>query len=1037
MIGFFARHPVAANLFLIAGLFLGLSAIGGMERETFPEFSASRVSITVAYPGATAQDVDQEICQLLDDSLRAVTGLDDMTCQSVPARASASLTMAEGGDITQFFNDIFSDVAALQDLPNGAEEPSVSIAGRTEQIALLAVSGLASDEALVRYAGDLAADLASLSGVVSATLRGVSTLEYRVHLDDVALQRYGLSPKDVADAISKRSTSSPLGTVETAAENYSLRIDGRQRSVADLKKLTIIEGSAGDTVRLSDVANVTLALADAALRSEIEGRQAAIITLNKTSDGDAIEAYATVESYLAKLRTQIGGDLELTIINNSTEVISDRITLVLKNALQSLALVFIIMCLFFSLRDALWISMALPFSFLLGLFIMDALGVTINVISVLALLMSIGIIMDDSIVIAENIDKWRDTLPPKEAAVKGTSEVMVGVVSSFLTTAAVFGPLMFLSGEIGSILKVIPIVLLVTLFASLIEAFLILPNHLSHAAPRTGDTRKRVIPRLLDALCDRGIVPLVTFMTRWRYATLGATIGAFILCIGLVTSGQVRLIGFPQTDADTLEIRISLTPGLQFDQTQSAVAKVLAGVEQMDARYTPGTNSAVPLVERVLVEYGRNSDVSNNGPHTATVTVDVLTSDARNVTSAELLSAVKEFAGAIPDLSQINYTTNSMTPGGSDIDISVMSQNLDDLAAASSELLNAMAARSDVRSVYSDFTLGQNEVQLTLTAYGSSLGLTTSGLSEQLRTSFTGTTTDTFRVGQTGFDVVVSQPDVAESLTALRALPVTLPSGEQAALSRVAEISEASTFSQITRENGLARARIVGEIDRNVQIANGISEIALKQLAPDIAATYPNVTFSIGGATESQAETQGSIFNALALGLVVVYLVLAFQFRSYVLPIFIMTSIPFALIGVILGHLAIGIDLSMPSIIGFASLAGIVVNNAILFVTFFEQNARDTNHVSAAVEAMRRRFRPVFLASLTTFIGLLPVVFETSPSLVTIVPVVVSVAFGVLASLVLVVLVFPAVLAAYFDFANVERWIEGGRPTPEKGKSPS
>jgi HAE1 family hydrophobic/amphiphilic exporter-1 len=351
--------------------------------------------------------------------------------------------------------------------------------------------------------------------------------------------------------------------------------------------------------------------------------------------------------------------------------------------------------------------------------------------------------------------------------------------------------------------------------------------------------------------------------------------------------------------------------------------------------------------------------------------------------------------------------------------------------------LNAMAARSDVRSVYSDFTLGQNEVQLTLTAYGSSLGLTTSGLTEQLRTSFTGTTTDTFRVGQTGFDVVVSQPDVAESLTALRALPVTLPSGEQAALSHVAEISEASTFSQITRENGLARARIVGEIDRNVQIANGISEIALKQLAPDIAATYPNVTFSIGGATEGQAETQGSIFNALALGLVVVYLVLAFQFRSYVLPIFIMTSIPFALIGVILGHLAIGIDLSMPSIIGFASLAGIVVNNAILFVTFFEQNARDTNHVSAAVEAMRRRFRPVLLASLTTFIGLLPVVFETSPSLVTIVPVVVSVAFGVLASLVLVVLVFPAVLAAYFDFANVERWIEGGRPTPEKGKSPS
>ena len=249
-----------------------------------------------------------------------------------------------------------------------------------------------------------------------------------------------------------------------------------------------------------------------------------------------------------------------------------------------------------------------------------------------------------------------------------------------------------------------------------------------------------------------------------------------------MTSGQVRLIGFPQTDADTLEIRIALTPGLQSEQTQGAVAKVLAGVEEMDARHTPGTNGAVPLVERVLVEYGRNSDVSNNGPHTATVTVDVLTSDARNVSSAELLDTVKAAAGPIADLSQINYTTTSVTPGGSDIDISVMSRDIDDLAAASSELLTALAARSDVRSVYSDFTLGQNEVQLTLSAYGSSLGLTTSGLSEQLRTSFTGTITDTFLEGQTSFDVVVSQPDVAESLTALRALPITLPSGEQAAL---------------------------------------------------------------------------------------------------------------------------------------------------------------------------------------------------------------------------------------------------------------
>ena len=1033
MISFFARHPVAANLFMIAGLFLGLNAIGGMERETFPEFASSRVTVTVAYPGATAEDVDQDICLVLGDGLQAITGLEEMTCQSVSGKATATLTMVEDGNITQFFNDVFSQVSAIQDLPDEAEDPSVAIQGLTEQIAVLAVSGLASDAALVRYADELATELAALPGVATAMVRGISTLEYRVDLDDRALQRYGLSPREVADAIAVRTASSPLGTVETEVENYSLRIDGTRRSVADLKGLTIVESSTGGVVRLSDVADVSLVLADEALRSEIDGKQAAIIALAKSAEDDAIEAFAVVDAFLTDLRAEIGGGLELTIINNGTEVISDRISLVLLNAVQSLVLVFIIMCLFFSLRDALWISMALPFSFLLGLFVMSLLGVTINVISVLALLMSIGIIMDDSIVIAENIDKWRDKLPPREAAVKGTQEVMAGVVSSFLTTAGVFGPLMFLSGEIGAILQVIPVVLLITLAASLVEAFLILPNHLSHTPARNASGQERLIPRMLVAFCDRGVVPVVMMLTRWRYATLGMVVGILIVTLGLVTSGQVRLIGFPETDGDTLEIRIAMTPGLQTEQSQSAVNAVLAGIDKMDASYTPGTNGGVPLVQRVMVEYGRNPDVSNNGPHTATVTVDLLTSDERNVTSAELLAAIKDAAGPIPDLSQINFSTNSLTPGGSDIDISITSSNLADLQGATSALLAKLSARNDVRSVYSDFTPGQDEVRLELNAYGRSLGLTTSSLSDQLRASFTGTTTDSFSVGETRYDIVVSQTDVADSLHALRALPITLPSGAQTALSQVTNIVERPTFAQITREDGRARAQIIGDINRTVQTATGISEIILTDYAPEITQLYPDVSFVTGGATESQAETQGAIFGALSIGLVAVYIVLAFQFRSYVMPVVIMTSIPFALIGVILGHLVIGIDMSMPSLIGFASLAGIVVNNAILFVAFFEEHAKGGDHVTAAVEAMRRRFRPVVLASTTTFIGLLPVVFETSPSLVTIVPVVVSVAFGVLASLFLVVLVFPSVLAAYFDFANVDRWIDGAasRREPE------
>ncbi|MEM7717629.1 MAG: efflux RND transporter permease subunit [Pseudomonadota bacterium] len=1023
MIAFFARHPVAANLVLIAGLFLGLMSVGGMERESFPEFSASAVSVTVAYPGATAEDVDEGICLVLNDSLQAINDLDELSCQSVSSSAVATLSMAESGDITQFFNDIFSAVSAIQDFPDDAKEPAVAIVARSEQIAMVAVGGLASDEALVLYADALAAELASLPGVASAAVRGISTLEYLVQIDDTALRSYGLSPKDVADAISVRSMSSPLGTVETTGMNFSLRLDDVRRSVPDLNALTVVETSGGGIVRLSDVATVSLSLADPDDQSELDGDTVAIIALNKTKADDALDAFAAVDAYVSEVNARYGGNLQLSVINNSTQTISDQITLVLENAVQSLVLVFVTMCLFFSLREAFWISLALPFSFLLGLFAMNALGVTINMMSLLALLMSIGIIMDDSIVIAENIDTWRAELSPKEAAIKGTEEVMSGVVSSFLTTAGVFGPLMFLSGEIGAVLQVVPIVLLITLTASLIEAFLILPNHLSHSGEGPRQQKKRLMPRLLEHFNERGVVPLTRFLTRWRYLTLGCVLGVLILTVGLITSGTVRVVGFPETEADTIVARVALTPGLQIPHTQAAVSKIVVGVERLDRDFTPGTQGGQPLVERILVEYGQNADVSNNGPHTATVTVDLLSNDTRNVSSAALLAAWREGTGAIPDVSQLNFTTSGASPGGNDIEISLFSQDLDQLHAASAEVLRRLSARDDVRSVYSDFTFGQPEIELKLNTFGRSLGLTSDALAGQLRTSFSGTETDSFSEGETVYDINVEQTNVASALGDLEAFPITLSDGEQVSLLRVADIVENRSFAQITRENNRARARIIGELDRGAQTANGISAIILTDYAPEVMALYPDVLISIGGAADEQAEAQASILSAFAIGLVMVYLVLAFQFRSYVLPLFILMSIPFALIGVILGHLAMGIDISMPSLIGFASLSGLVVNNAILFVSFFEKHAVATHYVNAAIEAVRARFRPVVLSSFTTFIGLLPVVFETSPSIATIVPVVVSVAFGVLSSVFLVVLVFPAVLAIYFDFANLDKWL--------------
>ncbi|MEO0917613.1 MAG: efflux RND transporter permease subunit, partial [Pseudomonadota bacterium] len=716
---------------------------------------------------------------------------------------------------------------------------------------------------------------------------------------------------------------------------------------------------------------------------------------------------------------------EITVINNLADLVAERLTLIVENIAIGLVLVFATMWLFFSLREALWISAALPVSFLGSLFVMSVLGITINMITLIALLMAVGLIMDDSIVIAENIDKWRRKAPPLEAAAKGTMEVLPGVLSSFITTACVFGPLMFISGELGQILRFIPMVLLITLAISLIEGFLILPHHLSHSGGTDHlPTKQRPAERALDWVKERMVIPLATALVQLRYLTLGTVIAGLILCIGLVSSGTIKLIAFPSTEGDTVVARVALTSGIARERTVETVEQLLEGLEKVNAELTPETAENAPLVERVLVQYAVNADVTDNGSHTATITVDLLESSLRNVLADDVLAAWRDAAGPLPDVVQISFSQSELGPGGLDLDVELLGRDLVELEEATGVLLADLLAREDVTEAFQDFYGGRDEIQITLNEYGYSLGLTPQSLSAQLRTAFEGTETDNFREGASSRTVRVQLADTLASVTELEGFPIVLPGGAQTNLSTVAELISATSYPNVTRKNGQAVARIQGKIDRSVTTSTAISGIILTDLAPKLAQTYPDITVKIGGATEEQQASQQSIAVSLGIGLIGVFMVLAFQFRSYSLPIVVLLSIPFALIGTILGHWGLGMDLSMPSLIGFASLAGIVVNNAILFLTFFQSNLRGDDYVAASLDAVRDRFRPILLSSATTFVGLLPIIFDSSPQVQTLVPLVVAVAFGLLAAMVLVVLVLPSVLSIYFDVFSVRAWME-------------
>ncbi len=1022
MVSFFVRHPVAANLLMVLVCILGVSVVSNIERETFPAFTASRVGVSVAYPGASARDVDEEICSPLEDALTGLDGLTDLECLSLDGRASATAELADNGDITQFYNDVFSAVSGINDFPTDAETPSVEIQARSDLIALIAVSGITGKQGLVEYSDELAGRLLSLPGVAEANVSGITDRELRVVFDVTTLRRYGLSGRDIVDAINARSLTQPLGSADLSSSSLVLRYADVRRSVADLEDLIILQKSTGGVVRLGDLAEVHIVDSDENVESFIDGDQAAIISISKSRDDDAIRVFDAVSALLDAERAAYPDPFKVTVINNLSEVVEERLILILQNIAIGLILVFGTMWLFFSMREALWISATLPVSFLGTFFLMSVFGLTINMITLVALLMAVGLIMDDSIVIAENIDKWRHRVSPVEAAARGTLEVLPGVMASFLTTACVFGPLMFLTGEMGQILRLIPMVLLITLSLSLIEGFLILPHHLSHSGGTPDDQDPKRAVRLLEQFKEGVVLPAAGWLASVRYLTVGAVIATLMLTVGLIASGQVKVIGFPASESDTIVARISLTSGINRDRTVQTVDQLLEALAKVDAELTPGTTGGVPLVERVLVQHAVNSEVFDNGSNTATITVDLLESSLRNVKANDVLLAWRQAAGPVPDLVQSSFSQAEMGPGGLDLDVELRGRDLAVLEAASNELLNLLVARDDVTEAFQDFYGGRREFRLALNAYGYSIGLTPQDLATQMRNAFQGAETDSFRSGQSTMAVRVQLGDTVASLTDLELFPISLGNGEQVALSQIAEMALTSGYPTITRKNGKAVAHLQGKIDNKATTSAQISAVVTDELAPKLLRDYPGIEIGIGGATEAQNESQSSLMTLMLLGLIGVYLVLAFQFRSYTLPVVIMFAIPFALIGTILGHWGLGLEISMPSLIGFASLAGIVVNNSILFLTFFQTHLEGEDYVAAALNAVRARFRPIVLSTSTTFAGLIPIIFDTSPQVQTMVPLVVSVAFGLLASMVMVTLVFPSLISIYFDMFSVRSW---------------
>lgn len=1020
MIRWFAGHPTAANLLLILLLAVGLLAVPNLKRETFPDYRPGEVSIEMKYRGATAADVEDQICRRLHDALSGVDFLDEFNCVAQDNLASATATMEGDGDIARFLDDISTEVEAITDFPRRADPPVVRELHRSNPVAAMAVGGDMPLSDLEDYAKTLEDRLDRLPGVARVDIQGLSQRQWQIEIPREVLGQYGLSAHQLAGILARQNIDMPLGRLETPDQDIQLRFTDQRHTLRALRDVVVVSGADGAELTLGQIATLRETPEREEAKIRFDGRRALVLEVHKTLRDDALDVMNGLQTVIKNERHRLDGDVSLTLTQDTTSIVRDRLQMLVENGVMGFALVMLVMSLFFRPRPALWAVLGLPVAFLGAFAVMGLAGLSLNMITLVGLLMAIGIVMDDAIVITDSIATHaRTAANPREAVVAGTRSVLAGVVSSFLTTAAVFVPLAFLVGELGEVLKVLPVVLVAALAASLIEAFFILPHHLKGSIDRLQadpsrwragfEHRFEQFRERVGRLVDAGI--------RWRYAVLGGVLVLLLGSGGYLAGGHVGSEALPEIDGDVLEARILMPQGTPLARTEAVASRVEKALRDIDERLTPEQPNGASLVRAIQVRFNHNPSAREAGAHVATVFVDLLGAEGRSLSLNELTAAWQDEIGDIPGLLSLIIQEPGFGPAGIPIEVRLQGENLDELKAASLELSEHLNGYKGVYNVIDDLRPGKPERRLSLAEGAHGLGLSTEEVATQLRAAMLGEVSDTLRIGQRDVEILVRHAEKdRQSLDDLQDLTVQLPEGGRVPLEVVAHIDKARNWARISRIDGRRTATVTASVDATSANAQAIVNDLRQGWLADFPSRHPRVTVDFEGQVARSAETGGSIRRALLIGLLGIFVILSFQLRSYAEPLIIMLSIPLAFVGALWGHVAMGFYLSMPSLIGAASLAGIVVNNAILLIHFIKNyRTAGESAIAAAGQASRDRLRAILISTTTTVAGLLPLLAETSAQATAVQPLVIAVVFGLLTSTVLVLVVIPALYVIFDD----------------------
>ncbi|MDD4073036.1 MAG: efflux RND transporter permease subunit [Desulfobacterales bacterium] len=1011
-IAWMAGNSVAANLVMIV-LFVGGLIFGiQMKQEVFPEFDTDSVTVTVSYPGASPEEVEQAIILAIEEAVQGLDGVKEISSSSSEGSGVVTVEMLVGEDIQKLAQDVQSEVDRITTFPEEAEQPQVEIATHRRDVVSLALYGDQNERVLRETAEQIRDGLLQDPGITQVELDGVRDFEIRIEVPQANLRTYNLTLEDIADRVKNASVELPGGSLKTEGGEILVRMKERRDYGREFARIPIITTSDGTQVRLEDIATIIDGFEDSDRFATYNGKPAVMLDVYRVGDQTPISVSTAVHDYIKQYRHTMPPGLEVATQNDKSEVYRQRAELLLGNGFLGLILVFILLGLFLEARLAFWVAMGIPTSFLGALLFLPFMDVSINMMSMFAFIVALGIVVDDAIVVGENVYFYRQQGHSyMRASILGVREVAMPVVFSILTNVVAFMPLYFVPGIPGKMFRTIPVVVITVFLISLVESLFVLPAHLGHQKKRS--------PRGVFGWLHRGqqrfsngfsrmiqqvYAPFLEKTLAWRYLTLAIGLVALLVALAYVKSGRIGTALFPRIESDFAYAEAVLPYG-------SSVVKTGAVQNQLveAAMRVASENGGDLLVKGIYAQIGGSSRIlGTSGGHVASIRVYLTASDVRPVQTGDFINQWRNETGDIPGLENLAFRSDIGGPGsGAALTVELSHRDLDMLKTAGEDLAKALDYFPNVKDIYDGFAIGKQQLDFVIRPEGRALGLTAREVASQVRNSFYGAEALRQQRGRNELTVRVRLPENERvSEYHLEQLMIRTPGGVDVLLRDVVDISRGHAYTEINRRAGRRVITVSADVDPPSQAERVISSLKSDAL-PDLINRHYGLRYSFEGHQAEMRDSMTSLGLGLCMALLAMYGLLAVPFRSYTQPAIVMICIPFGMVGALLGHLLMGYSLSVMSMFGVVALSGVVVNDSLVLIDFANRRRQGGDSAVAAIHAAGiQRFRPILLTTLTTFGGLAPMIMETSRQARFLIPMAISLGFGVLfATLITLVLV--------------------------------